>query len=286
MIVATYEKMKSYLSSLSIKGSKKDLFEDYRQIAQDEIEQKILGEDLVALLEADIAEPDSHAKLRVKVERIISVSAFLKSMASIDLVLTDLGFAVENSTGMAPASRQRVDALKSSLQQQLDGHIDDLIHFLIKSTIYDDWKGTIQFDDITSGLVATYREFKQFAPMTQSVKEIYPQNYSEFSLLYPNFNKALLLKVAPLISEDYCSELIEKYRDSDFSNLEEKTLITYIKYAICSFALNEDALGNSFVQKAVRFMKSNVEKFPTYSASPAAAELSYDRDDSPVYSMM
>jgi len=187
---------------------------------------------------------------------------------------------------MTPASRQRVDALKNSLQQQLDGNIDDLIHLLIKSTSYEEWKGTIQFEDLTSGLVATFREFKQFAPMTQSVKERYPQNYSEFSLLYSNLNQALMLKVAPSISEEYCSELIEKYRDGDFSNVEEKSLVTYIKYAICSFALGDDALGNSFVQKAIKFMKSNIAKFPTYAASTAAAELSYDRDDSPVYSMM
>lgn len=286
MIVKSYDKMRTYLPSLSIKGSRKDLFDDYRQIAQDDLEQKILGQDLVVLLEADIIEPDAHAKLRSKVERAISVSAFLKSMASVDLVLTDMGFAVENSTAMTPASRQRVDALKKSLQEQLDLVIDDLIHFLIKSSVYDEWKGTNQFEDITSGLVATFREFKQFAPMNQSIKERYPQNYSEFSLLYSNLNQALMLKVAPSISEDYCSELIEKYRDGDFSNVEERSLISLVKYAVCSFALQDDTLGNSLVQKAVSFMKSNLLKFPTYAASPEAAELSYDRDDSPVYSMM
>lgn len=278
--------MRTYLPSLSIKGSRKDLFDDYRQIAQDELEQKILGEELVALLEADIIEPDAHAKLRTKVERAISVSAFLNSMASVDLVLTDMGFAVENSTAMAPASRQRVEALKKSLQEQLDKVLDDLIYFLIKSNVYDNWKGTSQFEEITSGLVATLREFKQYAPSIPAVREKYPQNYSEFSLLYSNLNQALMLKIAPSISEDYCSELIEKYRDGDISSVEERSLISLIKYAICSFALDENVLGNSFLQKAVKFMKSNIDKFTTYAASPEAAELSFDRDDSPVYSMM
>lgn len=286
MIVESYDKMRTYLPSLSIKGSRKDLFDDYRQIAQDELEQKILGEELVALLESDLTEPDLHAKLRTKVERAISVSAFLKGMASVDLVLTDMGFAVENSTAMTPASRQRVDALKNSLQEQLDNSIDDIILFLMKSSTYEDWRGSTQFEDITSGLIATFREFKQFAPLTAVVRERYPKNYSEFALLYSNLSQSLMLKISPSISEDYCSELLEKYRDGDFISVEERSLVSYIKYAVCSFALQDDTLGNSLVQKAVSFMKSNLSKFPTYAASPEAAELSYDRDDSPVYSMM
>lgn len=282
MIVESMTTMKKYIPTLVIKGST-DAFADFRQTAQDNIEQSILGSALVTQISLKL---DADSDLRRLVERVISLSGFLMGIPSSDLVLTESGFAVESSDKMTPASRLRVDALIKSLTDRLDEATDALISFLIKSTKYADWKGTTQFDDIASGLISTYREFKQYAQYSPSVADKYPKSYAEFSRLYPNLNSALMIDIAAYISADYCSELIEKYKDGDISSVEEKLVISYLKYAIAALVLDDRKVGMTFTLKAVAFMKSKPDSFPTFIASSEAASLDTVREDTPFFSMM
>lgn len=274
--------MKKYIPTLVIKGST-DAFADFRQTAQDNLEQTILGPDLVTKLEL---KNDADIALRRLVERVISISGFLLGAPSADLVLTETGFAVESSDKMSPASRLRVDALLKSLADRLDEATDVLISFLVRSSTYEDWRGTTQFDDIASGLISTYREFKQYAQYSPAVAEKYPKSYAEFSRLYPNLNSALMIDVAPYISADYCSELIEKYKDGDISSVEEKLVISYLKYALTAFVLEDRNTAMTFTLKAVAFMRKKPNSFPTFIASPEAASLDSVRENTPFYSMM
>ena len=282
MIVTSMTTMKKYVPTLLIKGST-DAFADFRQTAQDELEEKILGHSLITKLEENL---EADANLRRMVERVISISGFLKGIPSADLVLTDSGFAVESSEKMTPASRQRVDTLMKSLSERLDEAIDSLIHFLLHSTTYEDWRGTSQFDEIASGLISTYRDFKNYAQYSPSVADKYPHSYEEFSKLYPNLNSTLILDIAPYISQEYCDELIEKYKDNEISSVTEKQVISYLKYALAAYVLGNREMGQSFTLKAVSFMKARPADFPTFTASPAAASIDIQREDTPIYSML
>lgn len=62
------------------------------------------------------AEDGQHEQLTVAVKRWVCLKAFLSIFRQLDLVLTPTGFGVVSTNQMAPASKQRVDALIGQLR--------------------------------------------------------------------------------------------------------------------------------------------------------------------------
>lgn len=283
MLIKNFNEMKSFLPSIVIKGDI-TILDDAADMAENNLIENILGDSLHELLLQNLPEDKKIFKI---CQRIISVSAFIESIPELDLVLTESGFAVHNSQAMSPASRQRVDKLIDGLRTKLDDATDNLISCLMSSTRYDDeWRGTQQFDNITSGLIATYAEFKRYAQYSAGSSEYYPKSYSEFALLYPNLSVALQTEVARYISEDYVSELLEKYRDREVFSAYELKLLELIRYSISSYVIFNKTAARDFVLKAVSYMKQNISHFPTYASSTAAASLENIHEDTPFFSML
>lgn len=61
---------------------------------------------------------------------LIAVKAFYQAVPSLDLVLSPNGFAVVNTTNMAPASKERIERLRASLLEAYDGWADNLLFVL------------------------------------------------------------------------------------------------------------------------------------------------------------
>lgn len=283
MIIDNFIQAKKYLPAIVIKADISTLDDMFNQ-SEEELTDDILGEDLYQRLEQK-AEGDS--RLITMCERIISLNGFLRAMPDLDLVLTQSGFAVHNSEAMAPASSARVKALALALSERADMATDALIKKLITSQEYDDtWRGSEQFEKITAGFISSYTEFKEFAPYTPTVAGNYPKSYSEFKRLYPNLNVALHTEVASYLSEDFCSELIEKYRDREPFISHEKYIISLIKYALCSIVLGDLPMGRQHILKARAYLFKNPEHFPTFINSPEGQAIDNTTNDGPIFSML
>ena len=75
------------------------------------------------------AEDGQHEKLTAAVKQWVAIRAFLAVFRQLDLVLTPTGFGVVSTNQMAPASKQRVDALVGHLRDSaLRAHGDLLFH--------------------------------------------------------------------------------------------------------------------------------------------------------------
>lgn len=64
-----------------------------------------------------------------KIKGAIAYEAFYRAIPSLDLVLTPNGFGIVSNQNIAPASRERVDALKESLIENRDNLIAQIWHF-------------------------------------------------------------------------------------------------------------------------------------------------------------
>lgn len=73
--------------------------------------------------------------------KVLATDALLRAVPSLDLVLTSNGFGVVSNNTIAPASKDRVDRLVSSLEQNRDFAIDQLLHEL---RTQPDWRTTQQ----------------------------------------------------------------------------------------------------------------------------------------------
>jgi len=282
MLVQSFASMKKFLPAVVLKGENM-YFDDMLQIAEQELVSSVIGEELLIQLNK---KEEADQPLLTMCQRIISLNAFVKAIPEMDLVLTESGFAVHNSDKMAPASKARVDALIKSLAERLDNSIDTLIAFLLSSVNYIDWRDTQQFDNISSGFICTYAEFKRYALHTPVYAERYPKSYSDFAKLYPNLSTALMVNISPYLSSEYCSELIEKFKDKEIFSMQEKYALNLIKSALAAFVMGDGATGNNYLFNCIRYLKDNIEHFPTFAASAESQALDVNHTDTPIFSML
>ncbi len=275
--------MQTFLPSIMMKDGPYFTFADAVDMAQQSLVNDIIGEELETQLEQ---KNDNDANLLKLCQRVIAVDAFLKAIPEMDLVLTDAGFAVTSNEQMAPASQHRIQALQNSLQLKLDDSKDKLVAYLLRTGAYEDWRGTEQFERLSDGLILTFAEFKDAAVYNNITATVYPKTWSEFLNLNSALNVALMTNAASYISKDYAQEILEKIRDKETFLPNEKKAIKLIKIAISAFAMGDNNTGYEQIIKATRIMKENPDDFPTYTASPEAAELTNEHTDSPIFSML
>lgn len=94
-----------------------EVYESVEQAFRDEISlvnDSLLGEAGMKKLEKD----GETSTLMNFLKKYICVSAFLSVLRQLDLVLTPTGFGVVSNDNVAPASKQRVDALEAQLYTQ------------------------------------------------------------------------------------------------------------------------------------------------------------------------
>lgn len=281
MIVKGFKEIKKYLPTIEMKGLP-EVFDDAISIAQDNVADEILGLELEQQLEK---RDEKDSKLLVLVQRIIAVQTFLSAIPEMDLVLTDAGFAVISNQDMAPASKDRVQALISSLKLKLDACKDKLILFLMSNSDYDSWRGTEQFAKLSDGLILTYDDFKEVGVLNKKTEALYPHSWSDFFKLNSALNVALMTDVSSYISSDFAEEILEKIRDKEHFTAIERKVIKLVKIAIAAIAMGDRELGIDQAIKATAIMRANEKDFPTFHKSKEAAELKIQHADTPIFSM-
>ena len=88
----------------------------------------------------EIAEADSfgpNERFRYPLEKLVACHAYMTAIPSLDLVLTPNGFGIVSNQNVVPASRERVDALITSLESQRDAAIEALI---LRLSSRSDWQ--------------------------------------------------------------------------------------------------------------------------------------------------
>ena len=92
----------------------------------------------------EIAEADSlgpNERFRYPLEKLVACHAYMSAIPSLDLVLTPNGFGIVSNQNVVPASRERVDALITSLESQRDAAIEA---FILRLSSRSDWRESSQ----------------------------------------------------------------------------------------------------------------------------------------------
>lgn len=92
----------------------------------------------------EIAEANSfgpNERFRYPLEKLVACQAYMTAIPSLDLVLTPNGFGIVSNQNVVPASRERVDALVTSLESQRDAAIES---FILRLSSRSDWRESSQ----------------------------------------------------------------------------------------------------------------------------------------------
>lgn len=300
--------------------------ETYVQSAEIWLKRNVLGTGLYNKIIEEIEEAGSGSGERYVSDEllrlcrnVIANHAYWDAIPFLDVVHTDSGFGVIQSTNKAPASKERVERLRQQCLIRRDAEVDNLIAYLYENDIYHDlWKADSVFSDMFDSLLPTVEIFRRYNNIADR---------ATLDKLRPSIVAVQNTIVADAISQELVDELVEAQKDDDFTP-HHNDILPRLRDAIAKLAIahgvddmsvivdstgilraytigatsyaDESRLsmfkssflstGMKLLDKVVHHINENVEDFPTYVASElytARLTEGYENDeDSTIFSSL
>lgn len=286
MIVSKPEQVRKHLPSYNFKVGP-DRLNDFLQRAQEWVTEYIIGESIAGDLEAPVQEgqTDQHANLRTLTSRVICEHAYLTAAAEMDLQLSEAGFVVQNSNGVAPASQQRVDRLVQSLGGRMNDDCDALVKYLLKESKgrrpYHDWRGTEQYSYLTQAFTPTMTELRQ------DTSRLLEGGWREFLELLPRLNLSMRTTMANYVGIKQVETLLELYRDKDDIMLyEHRNVLRWFRMSAMADVAGLTDNANHFAIEARNYMMSHRHYFDDFVNSDRFNLPDVDFGEGPVANLL
>ena len=121
----------------------------FLETSEDWAKQHFVPDDLFELIAESSASAETEAEadnstvaaLCLPLEKAIVCEAYKNAIPSLDLVLTPNGFGIVSNQNVAPASKERVERLLASLEQERDRNIEKL---LLRLPTVEGWEQSAQ----------------------------------------------------------------------------------------------------------------------------------------------
>ena len=213
---------------------------------------EILGTVIANQLEdGTIAE---SSELMSDVKALVCMKAFANAVRRNDLILTPTGFGIVSTDKVAPASKDRVNAMLDELWQNIYDTRDSLVDALVGNA---DWYDSIQAEQVVATVFCHISDYKRYGadheqyyigtdPKVRAANHILIQHISK------EFNAELLTAIRRGTVTDAQLTVIEQMKRFIGGNLAQN------KYAARS--AYEDLLGT---------LDANLETYTTYANSEA-----------------
>lgn len=194
-----------------------------------------------------------------EVQRYVCFRAFYLAIPMLDLVLTGSGFGVVSNQNIAPASRDRVDALRTNMRNHMDDARDNVTNMLI-ALGNNDWSQSFTARTLITSLIFTGEEMRLYCGKPDAHLSDLQENVVKL--------READEMLCTYFSEELYAHLLEKLRIDSFSD-KEINLVSYMRQAIgYKFQDNRMAL-KQMLRNISQYLEDNIDDFPTYKASKA-----------------
>lgn len=213
----------------------------------DECKADVLGD-----VGTSAAEGENKEKLTVAVKQWVAIHAFLAVFRQLDLVLTPTGFGVVSSNQMAPASKQRVDALIGHLRDSaLRAHGELLFHLCH----VDGWGATGQAKENIDTLFYDFRMLQKMQGPAVSHLE-----WQAAQRLIGEADEHLRLK----LSNQYMDALLDHVRCGTVT-VDDKPVIFLCKHIINLWIAGDQEAVKLKMRRLLNMLDSDLEKYSIYA---------------------
>jgi len=214
--------------------------------AYDECKTAVLGEEGTAA-----AEDGQHEKLATIVKNWVSLDAFLSVFRQLDLVLTPTGFGVVSSNQMAPASKQRVDALIGHLRDSRLRVHGQLLTELCK---VEGWGSSEQARDNIDTLFFDFRMLQKMQGPAASHLE-----WQAAQRLISEADEALRLK----LSNQYMDALLEHVRCGKVT-VDDRPVIFQCRHIMNLWICGDQDAVRLKMRRLLNMLDADLEKYDIY----------------------
>lgn len=192
-------------------------------------------------------------------KQLVCLAAFIASLRQLDLVLTSTGFGVVSNNNLAPASKQRVDALESALRTQYYRVLAMTLNLLRCDT----WGATAQALHFVGHVYDEYTFFFDTHQGASSTDWLaYRQNIEDAEEL-----------LREKISDEQMDDILDAFRRGDPNRLEpyREVISLIVKFTDAWAQKGMDVLRQPVYRRLMNTLESedNQEYFKLYLQSDA-----------------
>ena len=210
----------------------------------------------------EIAESDSispNERFRYPLEKLVACHAYMTAIPSLDLVLTPNGFGIVSNQNIVPASRERVDALITSLESQRDAAIEALI---LRLSSRNDWRESPQGKYFAATMIPFLSLCRRLA-----IREHIWDSYQQL--------RERLIKIENVLADTYFSQdqmavfrqhVITQCRTAN--NLESQIIHSLQSYELQ--LLTDIHVHPQCYYDLVNIIREHPSEFPAWHTSPVA----------------
>lgn len=213
----------------------------------DECKAGVLGDVGTSAIEGE-----GNEKLKNAVKKWVSLQAFLSVSRQLDLVLTPTGFGVISTNQMAPASKQRVDALIGHLRDSVLIAHGQLLTELCK---VNDWGTTDQARENIDTLFFDFRMLQKMQGPAASHLE-----WQAAKRLIDEADEALRLK----LSNQYMDELLEHVRCGTVT-VDDNPVIFQCRQIINLWIAGDQQAVKLKMRRLLNMLDADLEKYSVYA---------------------
>lgn len=196
-------------------------------------------------------EGEGHEKLKNAVKKWVALQAFLSVFRQLDLVLTPTGFGVVSTQQMAPASKQRVDALIGHLRDSILIAHGQLLEELCKVS---GWGSTTQALENIDTLFFDFRMLQKMQGPAASHLD-----WQAAQRLIAEADEALRLK----ISGEYMDALLDHVRCGSVAD-EDRPVIFQCRHIINLWIAGDQEAVRLKMRRLLNTLDADLEKYSVY----------------------
>lgn len=199
-----------------------------------------------------------YPEIITAVKQYICYTAMYNSVNERDLILTNNGFGIVSNQNIAPASKERVEAFKDSMQRSADRAIERAIDAL---RAVNEWSETIQAKTVIDKVMFYSWHLSSFAGIVKPTR----QTLAQYT---PQIMEAQTC-IARLISNEQLYAVIESMRTTSTDAAYQNLHVLMLKFVGGFIAkLNEFSMRR-LRDDIYNYVESNLESFPVYKDSAA-----------------
>jgi len=247
--------------------------------AQQKYLTRYLGATLLAELDAFVMSnivpaweevPAGFASIYIRallphVENPLAAFAFHQAAPSLDIKITDSGFAVVSTANLAPASAERVKNFRASMEQTGFDRLEAMIRFLeAHKEHYPSWVNSEGYSYSNSNFITHADMFDQIVPIAQS--------RLQFQRLRPTMDNVELLQIEPVISPALAAKIRTEIKTGVFTD-PVKAILPRLRRAAAflTAGLDLDAkytgTGEMYLAQVKKLLDASPLDYPDYSES-------------------
>ena len=265
-LIKTVDEIKSYIT---VDGSfNYQTVLPYIELAEDEV-KRILGQeqydelnDYYNGVNTGISELDD---LLPYAQRPVVYFAFLKGIDKFNVNIGTNGIGVISNNNLAPASEKRVENLRTNISESAYDGLEYMLTFLEKNIDdYPLWEASDSYAYQYEYLISSARKFD----------ELYKINRSRLTFLNwrPTMADVELLKIIPVVSQEFVDELKQEIKDDDVS-VNNLKVLTHLQKALAYLTaaseqdMKYETRGTHYLMMVKTMLDAAPDDYPTYKAS-------------------